>query len=224
MNTQCRLEAGAPDHTEDRRSTQSRLEAGAPAAGFRVVGLDVAGPALDYAVSRGIEVIREPFLEHDFGGRQFDAITLWAVLEHLVQPREFLAKAAGLLRAGGFCFVLVPNLNSLAIRLLGRKYRYVMPDHVNYFTAATLRELGGSISPLAVVQISSMHFNPLVIWQDWRGSGELVPEEERARLLQQTTALKQSPRWKPARWLYDGVEKMLGALLLADNLVMVLKK
>ena len=191
---------------------------------YHVTGTDVSGPALEHAASRGIAVVRENFLEHDFGERRFDAVTFWAVLEHLVEPSQFLARAAQLLRPDGHLFALVPNLDSLAIRLLGARYRYVMPDHVNYFDAASLRRLIEREFSLNLLALGSTHFNPVVIWQDLRRSEERVPDAERAQLLKRTTAWKQSPALRPVRWLYRGMESCLGALRLADNLILVAGK
>ena len=191
---------------------------------YRALGTDVSGPALEHAASRGIEVLPENFLEHDFGERRFDAITFWAVLEHLVEPSQFLARAVRLLRPGGHLFALVPNLDSLAIRLLGARYRYVMPDHVNYFDAASLRRLIERESLLNILALGSTHFNPVVIAQDFRRRYERVPDAERAQLLKRTTAWKQSPALRPVRWLYRGMESCLGALRLADNLILVAGK
>ena len=191
---------------------------------YRVTGTDVSGPALDHAASRGIAVLRDGFLEHDFGESRFDAITFWAVLEHLVEPKQFLARAAQLLRPGGHLLALVPNLDSLAIRLLGARYRYVMPDHVNYFDAASLRRLIEHESSLKILALGSTHFNPVVIAQDFRRRDDRVPDAERAQLLKRTTAWKQSPALKSLRWLYRGMETCLGALRLADNLIIVAGK
>ena len=191
---------------------------------YSATGTDVAGAALDYAASRGLEVIRTPFLEWDSGERRFDAVTFWAVLEHLVEPRRFLRQAAALLIPGGCCFILVPNLESLAVRLLGAKYRYVMPDHVNYFSAETLEAMVARERDFEIVVIHSTHFNPVVIARDLRGGQARVPDEERAALLQRTTAWKEDARLAPLRALYSVVEKGLGALRLADNLVVVLRR
>ncbi len=191
---------------------------------YSATGTDVAGAALDHAAARGVEIIRAPFLEWNLGGRRFDAITFWAVLEHLVEPQRFLRQAAALLGAGGFCFILVPNLQSLAVRLLGAKYRYVLPDHVNYFSVRTLRAMAAQEPAFAITALRSTHFNPVVIAQDVRGGTARVPDEERARLLQRTTAWKEDARLKPVRALYSAVEKSLGALRLADNLVLVLRR
>ena len=189
---------------------------------YEVLGTDVSGPPLDYAQSRGIPVARGNFLEGSAGDRKFDAITFWAVVEHVAEPKSFLQTAAALLNPAGLCFVLVPNMESLAARLLGSKYRYIYPQHLNYFTAETLTRLvAGEFS---IVEMRSTHFNPVIIWQDWRRGGEEVSNQQRAELLQRTTAYKQSPLLRPAKALYQLTEQALGALKLADNLVVVLRK
>jgi 2-polyprenyl-3-methyl-5-hydroxy-6-metoxy-1,4-benzoquinol methylase len=191
---------------------------------YSVTGTDVAGAALDHAAGLGIEVIRRPFLNYNFGKRTFDVVTFWAVMEHLVEPGEFLRRAATILKSGSHCFVLVPNLKSLAVRLLGAKYRYIMPDHVNYFTAETLKRFASKETAFSFVEIGSSHFNPFVILKDFRGGMERVPDEERARLLKRTTAYKQNPLLKPVKWAYSAAEKALASVGLADNLFMVLRK
>ena len=49
---------------------------------YETLGTDVAGAALDYAAGRGVRVRRERFLDFDFAGERFDAVTFWAVIEH----------------------------------------------------------------------------------------------------------------------------------------------
>ena len=190
--------------------------------GYEVLGTDVSGPPLDYAESRGVAVVRGNFLEQEFGGRKFDAVTFWAVLEHLAAPQEFLAKAWSVLKPEGLCIVLVPNMKSLASQALGARYRYLYPQHLNYFTKTTLTKLGES--RFSVIRFYSTHFNPIVIWQDWRGGGKDVSNRERAQLLQRTTSYKKNPLLRPLRVLYALTEKTLGAVNLADNLVAVLRR
>ncbi len=189
---------------------------------YDILGTDVSGPALDYAESRGIPVARGNFIEGIVDNRRFDAITFWAVIEHVVEPKLFLQKAAMLLKPDGLCFVLVPNMKSLATRLLGSKYRYIYPQHLNYFTAETLQKLFAS--DFSTAELRSTHFNPLVIWQDWRRGGEEVSNEQRADLLQRTTAYKNNPLLRPVKVFYQIVERALGACYLADNLVIVLRR
>jgi 2-polyprenyl-3-methyl-5-hydroxy-6-metoxy-1,4-benzoquinol methylase len=191
---------------------------------YAVLGNDVTEAALAHAESRGVPVRRGSLPDLDFEGQRFDAITFWAVLEHLVEPRRFLGKAADLLKSGGHCFVLVPNLGSLAIRMLGARYRYVMPDHVNYFSRATLASFVAMESRFELVTLRSMHFNPVVIWQDWRQTQDRVPDAERAELLRRTTAWKQNGSMALIRPVYSAVEWALGRMFLADNLVAVMRR
>lgn len=193
------------------------------ASDYETLGTDVSGGPLDYAESRGVPVVRGNFLKQDFCGQKFDAVTLWAVTEHLAEPNKFLAQIHAALKPGGVCFVLVPNLRSLAVRLLGAKYRYVYAQHLNYFSAQTLAQLGERVG-FEVITTRFMHFNPVVIWQDWRGGGRSVSNAERGELLKQTTALKQKPWMKPIKALYGLTEKVLGTFGLADNVVVVLRR
>jgi 2-polyprenyl-3-methyl-5-hydroxy-6-metoxy-1,4-benzoquinol methylase len=191
---------------------------------YEVAGTDVAGPALDHAKGKGIRVLRESFPAAESQVETFSAVTFWAVMEHLTNPRAFLARAASVLKPSGYCFILVPNFHSLAVRLLGLKYRYIFPQHVNYFTESTLKRFVETESELRVIHCDSMHFNPIVIVQDWKGGGRFVSDEERARLLKRTTGYKQNPALKPVKWALSGFEILLGAMNLADNIVVVAQR
>ena len=189
---------------------------------YRVLGTDASGPPLDYAESKGVAVLRGEFIYQGFGERRFDAVTLWAVAEHLLEPALFLEKIDTLLRPGGHCFVLVPNMKSLAVRILGARYRYIYPQHLNYFTARTLRELGGRC--FAPIEIRYTHLNPIVIWQDWRSRGADVSNAERGELLKRTTAYKQRPGMGPVRLMYRMAEGFLAFLGMTDNVAIVMRK
>ena len=165
--------------------------------------------------------MRGDFLEHTFQ-KTFDAVTFWAVLEHLIEPKRFLEKAESILKPGGFCFILVPNMKSLAVRSIGQCYRYIYPQHLNYFTATTLRRFVGDF--FEVVELRFTHFNPIVIWQDWRRGGVEISNQERGRLLKRTTAYKEKPAIKPVKALYQLTEKGLALFGLTDNAAGVFRK
>ena len=189
---------------------------------YEILGTDVSGAPLDYAESRGIPVWRGDFLSGDLGRERFDAIAFWAVLEHLLEPKRFIERAAYLLKPDGLCFVLVPNMDSLAVRMIGARYRYIYQQHLNYFTRKTLARLAQD--QLSVVEMRATHFNPIVIWQDWRSGGAEVSNHERGELLKRTTAYKKNPLLNPVKIAYKLVERTLGSLNLADNLAAVLRK
>jgi 2-polyprenyl-3-methyl-5-hydroxy-6-metoxy-1,4-benzoquinol methylase len=189
---------------------------------YEILGTDVSGAPLDYAESKGIPVLRGDFLSHDFGDKKFDAVTFWAVVEHLLEPKRFLEKSASILKPGGICFVLVPNMNSLAVRVIGKRYRYIYPQHLNYFTAQTLNKLIDGL--FEAISLRFTHFNPIVIWQDWRRGGTEISNQERGQLLKRTTAYKENPAMKPIKALYKMTEKGLALFGLTDNVAAVLRK
>ena len=187
---------------------------------YELFGTDVSGPALDYAESKGITTIRGDFLAPDFAERNFDAITLWAVLEHVSEPARFIQQAARLLRGGGICIVLVPNWNSLARRVLKARYRYILGQHLNYFNETTLRRLVAR--DFEVTRCIYTHFNPLVIKEDLRGARE-PSSADRVQLLQKTNRLKER-KGGLLKSAYRGVEATLSRLHLTDNVALVLRK
>lgn len=185
---------------------------------YTVLGTDVSSAPLAHAAQMGVPVMPGDFLTHKFT-ESFDAVTFWAVMEHLADPAAFLKKAAAILKPGGHCFILTPNLNSLAVRLLGAKYRYIFPEHLNYFTAATLVRF--MAREMTVLQVKSTHFNPLVIWQDFHDGERHVPRAERVKLLHRTTRYKQSPWLAPVKLAYRTLEGGLSRCGWADNVAVV---
>lgn len=71
-----------------------------------------------------------------------DATLMISFLEHEVQPLTLLRRLAPKLAPGGLVVVKVPNFASLNRRVRGRRWSgFRFPDHVSYFTPATLRRL-----------------------------------------------------------------------------------
>ncbi len=74
----------------------------------------------------------------------FSAILMRSYLEHESQPRVALEQAYAKLAGGGRVYVRVPNFGGLNRRIMGAQWcGFRFPDHVNYFTAASLRRLAG---------------------------------------------------------------------------------
>ncbi|MDQ8728349.1 class I SAM-dependent methyltransferase [Bradyrhizobium sp. LHD-71] len=79
------------------------------------------------------DIANAPFAE-----QSFDVVTIWAVFEHVYDPRHVLKQAHRLLRPGGTLIILVPNYNSLPARFM---YHDDVPRHVTMFTPKTLGQL-----------------------------------------------------------------------------------
>jgi len=69
----------------------------------------------------------------------YDAILMSQVLEHALDPLDWLRRARDLLSPGGVLAVALPNFAGV-YRLLGRRDPFLIPPfHLNYFSPASLR-------------------------------------------------------------------------------------
>ena len=58
---------------------------------YRILGTDVSTEPLAHAAKMGVPVAKGEFLTQTFA-EKFDAVTFWAVMEHLAQPKYFCKK------------------------------------------------------------------------------------------------------------------------------------
>jgi SAM-dependent methyltransferase len=132
--------------------------------GWDGVGIEFAPRALTYARDEyGLEVLDVPLEEAGFEPASFDAVGLLSVLEHTNDPRRMLADVARVLRPGGAVFVVVPNVESLACRVLHERARtFDGRNHLVYFSPSTLRDCldrSGFDTPYVATKVSS--FTPI---------------------------------------------------------------
>lgn len=74
-----------------------------------------------------------------FDSRQFECILLQSYLEHELEPLPVLREVSRLLAPRGRAIIKVPNFGCWNRRLRGNRWcGFRFPDHVNYFTPATL--------------------------------------------------------------------------------------
>jgi 2-polyprenyl-3-methyl-5-hydroxy-6-metoxy-1,4-benzoquinol methylase len=111
-------------------------------AGWEAIGLDLNPSAVEYGRSRGLDLRNVALEDAGFGDAEFDALSLFDVLEHLHDPVRTLRACTRLLRPGGILFLYVPNYDSASRLLMGRDAHFIWPTHhLNYYTPATLRDL-----------------------------------------------------------------------------------
>jgi SAM-dependent methyltransferase len=73
---------------------------------------------------------------------EYDVVSVLSVLEHVNRPREFLGHVSRLLKPGGATYLIVPNVDSLATRVLHeRAATFDGRNHLLYFSPRTLGAL-----------------------------------------------------------------------------------
>lgn len=105
------------------------------------LGLDLDEQNCDRARERlGVTVRRHDFLEFEEAG--WDAITLWAVIEHLKDPAAYARHAFRLLQPGGLFVLMTGDNASACARLQGCFDMWLYPpEHLFFFGRPSLRRL-----------------------------------------------------------------------------------
>src|SRR5438046_2363116 len=136
---------------EVHRAPRGRLAVGAAlgffsraarARGWAARGIERSAYAAERAASSGVPVVRGDFLSAALVPASFTAVTLLDVLEHTADPRAYVRRARACLRPGGVLAIETADLAAPFARLAGRRYHFFTPpNHLTYFTRATLARL-----------------------------------------------------------------------------------
>jgi SAM-dependent methyltransferase len=114
-------------------------------------GCEISPSAARYAREKlGQNVICTRLEDADLPFGSFDIVTLWDVLEHILQPDPLLRRCHALLRQGGICFVRSPNISvhlprarlARVLRTTPSSVGYLQPrHHLHHYSMASIRRL-----------------------------------------------------------------------------------
>lgn len=107
----------------------------------------------------GIDIKPGTIFDYKYPDGFFDVITLWDVLEHVPDPKKVLVECNRILKKGGLLIVNYPDIDSLAARMMGKKWVFLLTVHLFYFTPKTIRKILG-VTNFRVVRIKK-HFQTL---------------------------------------------------------------
>ena len=110
--------------------------------GWDPLGVEPSEFAARYAEDeRGLEVLHAGLLEAELPEREFAAVFMGDVIEHVPAAADAIARARRSLAPGGVLALVLPDAGSRVARLLGRRWWSVIPTHVHYFTRRSMATL-----------------------------------------------------------------------------------
>jgi 2-polyprenyl-3-methyl-5-hydroxy-6-metoxy-1,4-benzoquinol methylase len=132
-------------------------------------GCEISPAAVHYArETLGLRnVIGGRLEDANFPQGSFDIITIWDVLEHLLQPEPLLRYCHALLREKGICFIRTPNIVVQLLRArLQRLVRgmqldsaYLMArDHLHHYSMDSIRRL---LERNGFSRVEFVHLHPI---------------------------------------------------------------
>lgn len=162
--------------------------------GWKVQGVEVDPQAVAAALSRSLNVQHGTLHEVAFEQDTFDAVTSSHVIEHVHDPREFLAESRRILRSGGVLIAVTPNATAWSILRYGvNSLNLDPPRHLALFSTDSLRRLAESVGlrevrvvtsaravALAEIASSKLRDYDIYRWGEWPG----LPTWVRAQAMQ----------------------------------------
>lgn len=108
----------------------------------KYVGLELSPTAVHEARARGINVISQTVEDYaELHPRSADVVCAFQVLEHVANPKSFLAASIRCLRSGGRLIISVPSTDSF-LRLAVNNILNCPPHHVSLWSDEALRSIG----------------------------------------------------------------------------------
>lgn len=115
--------------------------------GWNVSGIEPSLWATRYAKKYYNLIIKNGTLHQDsFKQKNFDAISLIDVIEHVDSPRKLLESSKLFLKKNGVVVLVTPNYSSWISKILGERWWHVRPDHIYYFDIDSLTMLVESLN------------------------------------------------------------------------------
>lgn len=110
--------------------------------GWEASGIEISEYAANVARKKGLNVITGSLDSVNFSSNNFDVITMWDVIEHLINPRSAIKTIKNILKQGGIVAINTPDSASLVAKVLGKKWHLLVPpEHLFYFSEKSLSKL-----------------------------------------------------------------------------------
>lgn len=107
----------------------------------KAIGIDFSKTAIQLTRRLQCNCYHQDFLK-DISSSSFDIITMFDVLEHLTNPRDYLKKACRVLGKKSLLILSTPRANGLSCKIFGKRWHlYTPPLHIHIFSRQSIQLL-----------------------------------------------------------------------------------
>ena len=110
--------------------------------GWKVEGVEPSVWAVRVAQEKyDLKILEGVFETAPLQKENYTVVSMVDFLEHIPHPFDAISIAQKLLLPGGTLCLVTPDINSLAARIMGKKWWHYRPGHLGYFSKKSLRFL-----------------------------------------------------------------------------------
>jgi 2-polyprenyl-3-methyl-5-hydroxy-6-metoxy-1,4-benzoquinol methylase len=107
--------------------------------GYTVIGVEPNERSSNFARKvLGLNVFTQTLAEAEIDPDSIDIVVSLHVIEHLLDPSGTVSEIRKILRKGGLLAIETPNIDSLPYKILGKKWRQLIPVHYYFFSKKTI--------------------------------------------------------------------------------------
>lgn len=127
--------------------------------GADVYGLELQSQAVEIANRKMPgRIFKADYSSNDFPQIQFDVITMFSLMEHVVDPIKLLKRSTELLKSNGILMMQTQDPNTLIAKIMGKYWLpYIPVEHFHYFS----RNAFGKI-------LSGLGYEDITFKQQWK--------------------------------------------------------
>lgn len=130
--------------------------------GWQVSGTEISTKAVqEISKKTSFSIFSGDILSLDLPQKNYDVITLYHVIEHLIAPNEFLKRIRELLKPGGLFFLETPNIGGIGFKIKRKAWSHLIPpEHIIYFNPSSLKF---TLKKVGFEDIKTLTISPQII-------------------------------------------------------------
>lgn len=132
--------------------------------GYETCGIEINESARKYSIDKfNLEIYTPDYLTENKIHKRFGTVTLWHVLEHIYNPKEYLSHINALILDSGYLIIAVPNYKSTDARYYASNWAgYDVPRHLWHFDFNSMRSLVES-NGFNLINTKRLHFDSFYV-------------------------------------------------------------
>lgn len=131
---------------------------------YATFGAEINVAAANIAEARGVHIVAHDLDEVALLPNVFDAVVNCDVIEHVVNPLEFMHMLLAKTRVNGLVIISTGNASAWSWRLLGSRFWYCyLPEHISFVSPAWFEHYTRQPNQLGANQVGTGHLHADII-------------------------------------------------------------